>query len=162
MARVKEERVDRVLRKCCFRLMAHFPSARVIVFAPRPNEAGLFISLETDETIAIYMTLGFRALAHIGLFFSAGCSQLLYALTATITSEQTSELPKLHLDWKFVFGRSSSMSVFFFCLGSHISRHSSLLHLSSDIQIGPDVRGVGGRLKHRGGHRPVTAECQGR
>lgn len=36
--------------------------------APGPNEAGSFITLETDETMGIDMTLGFRALAHIDIF----------------------------------------------------------------------------------------------
>lgn len=55
--------------------------------APRPSEAGLFISLETDETMAFDMTLGFRALVHIDVFSAwAGANYLTHSLTQLTVS----------------------------------------------------------------------------
>lgn len=54
--------------------------------APSLNEAGSFITVETDETMGIDMTLRFRTLAHIeGNFFSVwDWSQLPHTITAIV------------------------------------------------------------------------------
>lgn len=60
-----KERV-KVLLKCCFRLMAHLPEVRGTLFSSQSKEAGSLITVATDETMGIDMTLSVRAFAHTG------------------------------------------------------------------------------------------------
>lgn len=62
----KDKERDKVLLKCCFRLMAHLPEVRGTLFSSQSKEAGSLITMATDETMGIDMTLSFRAFAHTG------------------------------------------------------------------------------------------------
>lgn len=55
---------DTVLLKCCFRLMARLLGVRGTIFGSKFKEAGSLITLATDETIGIDMTLSCKASLH--------------------------------------------------------------------------------------------------
>lgn len=55
-----QKQETKTVPKCTFRLMAHHPDFRVKHFlAPCLNEAGSLITVATDETMGIDMTLSF-------------------------------------------------------------------------------------------------------
>lgn len=87
--------VDGYLRKCCFRLMAHFPSVREILFGPQSKWGWLVYLVGNRWDNDHCYDIGVQSTCPYWHFFSVG--QLPHTLPDTVDSEQTMDLPKAHL-----------------------------------------------------------------